>query len=187
VKAALAPRQFCLPLGRRQRRRQQRRQDGDDGWLKYPQAKREHKSKVHHEKFKDKIRCAGQRDFLIAAASSELAIPPLKVTSKGDFNELFAARLNADASLLNAHPPFQIDGNFGGVSGVSEMPLQNSETHADPVSPTGGSYILHLPPAPPPAWANGSITGTNCKVRLGDKEKQLNLKPGGNVKLNASL
>jgi hypothetical protein len=31
VKVALAGRQFCLPLGRRQRRQQQRRQDGDDG------------------------------------------------------------------------------------------------------------------------------------------------------------
>jgi hypothetical protein len=43
---------------------------------------------VHHEKFKDKIQCAGQRDFSVAAASSELAMPPLKVTSNGDFNEL---------------------------------------------------------------------------------------------------
>ena len=32
VKVALALRQFCLPLGRRQRRQQQRRQDGDDGY-----------------------------------------------------------------------------------------------------------------------------------------------------------
>jgi alpha-L-fucosidase 2 len=32
-----------------------------------------------------------------------------------------------------------------------------------------------------------NVAGTNCKVRLGDKEKQINLKPGGSVKLSASL
>ncbi|KAF9893084.1 hypothetical protein FE257_012495 [Aspergillus nanangensis] len=55
-------------------------------------------------------------------------------------------------NMLDTHPPFQIDGNFGAGAGIIEMLVQSHETG-----------VIRLLPACPPGWKNGSLRGVKAR------------------------
>ena len=78
-------------------------------------------------------------------------------------------------NLFDAHPPFQIDGNFGGTAGVCEMLMQSQLLTAKGQKRTA---IIELLPVCPKEWDEGAVSGLCAR---GGYEVSFKWK-GGNVR-----
>jgi alpha-L-fucosidase 2 len=109
----------------------------------------------------------------------------------------------AYVNLFDAHPPFQIDGNFGGAAGIGEMLLQSHTQFVELLPalpadiPTGqvkgicarGGFELNF------KWDNGVLTeleiyskaGNVCLLRYGNKITSIATQRGATYKLNGDL
>ena len=67
-------------------------------------------------------------------------------------------------NLFDDHPPFQIDGNFGGAAGIAEALVQSHVAEQDAFAPGKlPRYIVDILPALPPSWPTGEVRGLRAR------------------------
>ena len=122
----------------------------------------------------------------------QMLLSPAEKNGEGSYKNLF-----------DAHPPFQIDGNFGGSAGIGEMLLQSHTKYIDilPALPSAlpngnvhglcarGGFIFNL------KWNNGKLkniemlskAGSHCILRYDGKVVNIKTSKGTTYKFNGSL